>query len=99
MKKLMFTYSIRFLAFCILIMNVLAGQAQDKVEIDTQQAVSWFERNWIWVVAGVVLIIILAALGRSRNRTTVTGGKRKTTTVVEDAAGNIRGVTTTEENL
>lgn len=99
MKKLMFTYSIRFLAFCMLIMNSLAGQAQDKVEIDTQQAVSWFERNWIWVVAGVVLIIILAALGRSRNRTTMTGGKRKTTTVVEDEAGNIRGVTTTEENL
>ena len=99
MKKFIFSYSARFVACCILIMNSLVSQAQEKVEIDTRQAVSWFERNWIWVVAGLVLIIILAALGRNRNRTTVTGGKRKTTTVVEDAAGNIRGVTTTEENL
>jgi cytochrome bd-type quinol oxidase subunit 2 len=73
--------------------------AQDKVTLDAEEVESWFERNWMWVAGAVVFIILLGLLTGSRNRKTRVGNQRKTTTVVKDTDGNVKSVTTTEENL
>lgn len=99
MQNTVLVYSTRMMAVGSLLLSSIASQAQEKVEIDTGQAVSWFERNWMWVVGAIILIILIAALSRNRHTTTIRGGKRRTTTVVEDAAGNTKSVTTTEENI
>ena len=83
---------------CFLLINI-ATRAQDKIDIDTHDVKNWFERNWMWVVGAIILIIVIAAFTRSRHTNSVAGGKRRTTTVIEDAAGNTRSVTTTEENI
>lgn len=79
-------------AFILMLMN-FAAQAQDKVEIDTQEVKSWFENNWIWVAGGVVLLLLVMLLSRR------SGGQRKTTTVIKDPDGKVKSVTTTEEKL
>lgn len=99
MRKIVSSYGARIVAVCSILLTSLASLAQEKVEIDTGEAVSWFERNWMWVAGAIVLIVLIAALSRNRNTTTIRGGKRRTTTVVEDAAGNTKSVTTTEENI
>jgi hypothetical protein len=96
-------YSVQLLTVILFSLIAIAASAQDKVEIDTQDVKSWLERNWIWVAAGIVLIVLIALIGRgnrtARRTTTLDGGERKTTTVVKDAAGNVQSVTTTEEKL
>ncbi len=68
-------------------------RAQDKIEIDKEEIGSWFERNWIWVAAGLILIVLIALMGRGK------AGSRKSTTVVKDAQGHTKSVTTTEEKF
>jgi predicted negative regulator of RcsB-dependent stress response len=96
-------YGVKTLGVMVLTMISDALRAQDKVEIDTHEVKSWLETNWIWVVGGIILLLLLVMIGRSsrsRARTTdITGGERKTTTVVKDAQGNVQSVTTTEERL
>ena len=75
----------------------LVGNAQDNTDFDKQQIISWFERNWMWVLGGIVLLLIIAVSGRRSRR--MMGGKRKTTTVVRDADGKTKSVTTTEEPI
>ena len=82
-----------FGAFVLMLLS-FAAQAQDKVEIDTQEVKSWFENNWIWVAGGVVLLLLVMLLGRRRS-----GGQRKTTTVIKDPDGHVKSVTTTEEKI
>ncbi len=77
----------------ILLMITLVTAAQEKVEIDTEEVKSWFEENWMWIAAIVLIIVMIALFSRSR------GGKRKTTTVIKDADGNTKSVTTTEETI
>lgn len=72
--------------------------AQDKIEVDTGEVKSWLEQNWMWVAGGVVLLILIIALGRG-NRTNRVRGTKRTTTVVKDPAGHTRSVTTTEEKI
>ncbi len=70
--------------------------AQDSIVIDKEEATSWFQQNWMWVVGAVVLIILIAALsgGGSRDRK-----KIKTTTVSKDNYGNVNRVTTEETEI
>jgi cell division protein FtsW (lipid II flippase) len=65
--------------------------AQETVEINSQDISSWFERNWMWVAGGVLLLVLIALFSGRSKRT------RKTTTVVKDTYGNVKSVTTTEE--
>jgi hypothetical protein len=65
--------------------------AQQKVKINGEDPGSWFERNWMWIVGGVVVLLIIALAGRSGN-----AKKRITTTVSRDDLGNVKTVTTTE---
>jgi hypothetical protein len=76
----------------------LAGQAQDKIEVDTGEVKSWLEQNWIWVAGGILFLILLVALTRG-SRTTRVRGTRRTTTVVKDEGGHTKSVTTTEEKI
>lgn len=96
-------YSVQMLTTLIGLLVAIAINAQDKVEIDTQEVKSWLETNWIWIAVGVVLLLLIVFIGRGsrgyRRTTTHEGGERKTTTVVKDAEGNVQSVTTTEEKL
>jgi hypothetical protein len=102
MLQIVMKYSAKAIAVFMLILATIQLHAQDKVEIDTQEVKSWLETNWIWVTAGVVLLLLIVFLGRGSrtvNNRTISGGERKTTTVVKDAQGNVQSVTTTEEKL
>ena len=83
----------RLLCVAILLLSAVIVHAQDQIEIDKREIGSWFERNWIWVAAGVLLIVLIALMGRGK------AGSRKTTTVVKDAQGKTKSVTTTEEKF
>jgi len=63
--------------------------AQSDVKIDGRDVGSWFERNWMWVAGGALILLIISLSGRG-------GNKRKTTTIVKDDSGNVKSVTTTE---
>jgi hypothetical protein len=54
---------------------------------------SWFERNWMWLTAGIVIFLMILLFSRG------IGGRRKTTTVIKDAHGKTKSVTTTEEQI
>jgi hypothetical protein len=89
--------SARLTGLLLFMLIGIIAQAQEKIEIDTKEVGSWFERNWMWVAAGVLLLLLIVLLGRSRNGSR--GETRRTTTVVRDAQGNTKSVTTTEENI
>lgn len=91
MQQLVIKKMTRIVGVFIFLLLALTMQAQNKIEIDKQQVSSWFEQNWIWVVAGMVLLFLLVSFSRRG------GVKRKTTTIIKDEAGNIKKVTTTEE--
>lgn len=95
MQQFITKYSARLTGFLLFMLIGIAAHAQEKIEIDTKEVGSWFERNWMWVAAGVLLLLLIAVLGRSRSR----GESRRTTTVIGDAQGNTKSVTTTEENI
>jgi protein-S-isoprenylcysteine O-methyltransferase Ste14 len=65
--------------------------AQETVEINGQDVGSWFERNWMWVTGGVILLLLIIGLASRGSRS------KKTTTIVKDTYGNVKSVTTTEE--
>ena len=67
--------------------------AQQDVKINGQNVGSWFERNWMWVVGGVLVLLIITFASRGGN-----AKKRTTTTVLKDDLGNVKSVTTTEVN-
>ncbi|MEJ0104127.1 MAG: hypothetical protein WDO19_16885 [Bacteroidota bacterium] len=38
--------------------------AQQDVKINGRDVGSWFERNWMWVAGGAVVLLIIAFVGR-----------------------------------
>ena len=64
--------------------------AQDKVEIDTHEVSSWFERNWPLFAGGVLILLLMVIMGRRSKRRFIS------TTKVNDSFGNAKKVTTTE---
>ena len=93
MQKYIVKNGTRFFCFAILMLSAIMVRAQDQIEIDKREIGSWFERNWIWVAAGVLLIVLIALMGRGK------AGTRKTTTIVNDPQGHTKTVTTTEEKF
>jgi hypothetical protein len=73
----------------LLVTPFLTLIAQSDVKIDSKEVGSWFERNWMWVAGGVLILLIIAISGRGSS-------KRKTTTIIKDDAGRVKSVTTTE---
>jgi choline-glycine betaine transporter len=98
MQQLIIKHGAKISAFLIFVLTGLAVQAQDKIEIDTEEIGTWFERNWMWVAAGALLLFLLIILV-SRSRNASRGDSRRTTTIIKDAQGNTKSVTTTEEKL
>ena len=82
-KTMFLLLSLSLLSFPVL------AQDSDKIVVDKQEVGNWFQQNWMWVVGGVVLIILIAAMSSGRN-------KSRSTTVVKDMYGNTKRVTTTE---
>ena len=78
--------------------SIVSWAQENTVTIDKQEVESWFSQNWMWVVGGVVVLILLIALF-SRERRISRNGTRKTTTVVKDDLGRTQSVTTTEEPI
>jgi hypothetical protein len=76
------------LFFTLFITQTIAF-AQDRVEITTDNAGSWFERNWMWV-AGIVFILLLIVIFSGSSSSS------RSTTTVRDDYGNVSRVTTTE---
>jgi hypothetical protein len=64
--------------------------AQANVEVNGEDVGSWFSRNWLWVVGGVVLFIILISLFSGSS------SRSRTTTVTRDDGAGYRKTTTTE---
>jgi len=93
MKKLIIEsrlqYSIAFILF--LLTPFITLFAQQDVKVNGQDVGSWFERNWMWVAGGALVLLIIAFAGRGGNNK-----KRTTTTVLKDDLGNVKSVTTTE---
>ena len=79
-----------FTSLALLAVN-LTLMAQEKVEIDSQEVGNFFQRNWMWITGGVVLLVLVLLFSRS-------GGKNRriTTTVVKDDLGNVKTVKTTD---
>jgi len=83
-----------FSAFILLVLSLALTNtaiAQETVEINGQDVGSWFERNWMWVTGGVLLLLLIIGLSSRGSRS------KKTTTIVKDTYGNVKSVTTTEE--
>jgi hypothetical protein len=93
MKQYLVKYGAKLFNVFFFMLPAIMVQAQEKIEIDKEEVGSWFERNWMWVAGAVLLIILIALLGRGK------AGSRKTTTVVKDAGGHTKSVTTTEEKF
>ena len=93
MQHFVFKHSIKLLGVFIFMLSYITLHAQEKIEIDTEEVGSWFERNWMWVTAGVVIFLMIILFSRG------SGGRRKTTTVIKDGHGKTKSVTTTEEQI
>lgn len=66
--------------------------AQDKVVVvDTAEAGNWFSRNWMYVAGGVLLLVILFAIGSSSSRS-----KSVTTRETNDGITRTTSTTTTD---
>ncbi|HZI52566.1 MAG TPA: hypothetical protein VFD56_02635 [Chitinophagaceae bacterium] len=72
----------------------LMVRAQEKIVIDKEEIGTWFERNWMWVAGGVVLVLLIAVLSRGN---TSRLGSRRTTTVIKDEHGKTKSVVTSDE--
>ena len=94
MQQYLLSRGIRLFNVIVLMLSTILVQAQDKIEIDKEDIGSWFQRNWIWVAGGVLLILLISLMG-SRGK----AGSRKTTTVIKDEQGHTKSVTTTEEKF
>ncbi|MGZ8558001.1 MAG: hypothetical protein ACXWWC_06710 [Chitinophagaceae bacterium] len=93
MLQYIFKHSGKFGGIFILMLSAITLQAQEKVELDTKDVASWFESNWMWVAAGVIILLMIILFSRGKS------GHRKTTTVIKDAHGKTKSVTTTEEQI
>lgn len=91
MKRYLSKQSAMLLGVVVFMLLGIVVRAQEKIEIDKEEIGSWFERHWMWVVAGVVLVLLIALLSRGGS------ARRKTTTVIKDAHGKTKSVTTVEE--
>ncbi|MET0462208.1 MAG: hypothetical protein ABW007_03610 [Chitinophagaceae bacterium] len=92
MKQSTITRSIRVIFTGLLLFAIQTFLfAQEKaIEVNEAEIGNWFERNWKWVVGGVVLVLVIALFSGG-------GSRRRTTTVVrKDDLGNVKSVTTTE---
>ncbi len=87
MKKINLTVIFTFFVMALV-------RAQDSVVVDKQEAVSWLQKNWIWVAGAVILIILIAALSGGKKRS-----KTITTTTLSDTNGNVKKVTTEETEI
>ena len=79
-----------FMTSVALFLLQLIVNAQDKVEIDTQEVSSWFQRNWPLIGGLILILLLMVILGRRSKR------KFHSTTVVNDSLGNVKKTTTTE---
>jgi hypothetical protein len=89
---------LRLVGMISFLLTGMIVNAQEKIDINKGEIMTWLENNWLWVVGGVILLILLIALS-SRGRRFGRNGTRKTTTVVKDEAGRTQSVTTTEEPI
>ncbi len=87
MKKINLTVIFTFFIMALV-------RAQDSVVVDKEEAVSWLQKNWMWIAGAVVLIILIAALSGGRSRS-----KKITTTTLSDTNGNVKKVTTEETEI
>ena len=84
------SYKAMLASFMMLVFNIVSFAQNDKVVIDTGEAKSWISENWMWLVGGLLLLILLFSLGSSRTRKTTvtrdypTGTSTTTTTTIED---------------
>jgi len=64
----------------MLMLTSLLSFAQDKVVTTTthKETHVWYAEPWVWVVGGVVLVILLAAIFGGRNKTVITDTKTRT---------------------
>jgi NADH:ubiquinone oxidoreductase subunit 6 (subunit J) len=79
-----------FMTSVALFLLQLIVNAQDKVEIDTHEVSSWFQRNWTLVAGLILILLLMVIMGRRSKR------RGKSTTVISDNLGNVKKVTTTE---
>ena len=93
MKKLTKGSSLQhYVAFILFLLTpFMTLIAQQDVKVNGREVGSWFERNWMWVAGGALVLLIIAFAGRGGN-----AKKRTTTTVLKDGLGNVKSVTTTE---
>ena len=93
MQQYVLKHSIKIIGIFIFMLTAMGMQAQGKVEIGTHELVSWFENNWMWIAAGVLILLMIVLFSRGK------GGRRKTTTVIKDSHGKTKSVTTIEEQI
>jgi len=92
MKQVIKNFSFKALMSSVAMFAVNAvAFAQDQVVVtDTAGIGNWFERNWMYVAGGVLLLIILFSIGSSRRSKSITtretndGLTRTTTTTTTD---------------
>ena len=92
MKHSIIKQSIRvvFTGLLLLAIQTFIFAQEKAIEVNEAEIGNWFERNWKWVVGGVVLVLVIAMFSGG-------GSRRRTTTVVrKDDLGNVKSVTTTE---
>ncbi len=71
---------------CIMAMSTsfIWGQNNSpEVKVNGNDVGSWFQNNWIWVVAGVGLVLLIVILTKSSS-------SKRTTTVVSDKYGDVK---------
>ena len=89
--------SIKLFGILSFLLMSMVVNAQENIKINKEEIGTWFEQNWLWVVGGlVVLVLLIAVLGRARASRL---GSRRTTTVIKDEHGKTKSVVTTEEPI
>ena len=63
-----------FFSLLVLSLMQVIAFAQDKVVIKTTQTEThtWYAEPWVWIVGGVALVLLLAAIFSGKNKTTIT---------------------------
>ena len=89
-----FKNSAKLVGILFFMLISLMVRAQEKIVIDKEEIGTWFERNWMWVAGGVVVVLLIAVLSRGN---TSRLGSRRTTTVIKDEHGKTKSVVTSEE--
>ena len=73
MKKLFDANHLKaFLSVMVLTVVHLFAMAQDKVVTTTKRTETyWYVQPWVWVVAGIAVVLLLVFLFTGRNKTTI----------------------------